>query len=429
MKQSIIERLLIGVLLAIFVGIVLHAPFSVVTSLVWPQYDLIFKAWKEVLMLVASVLLVISLHKKQLLPRLFHDRPIQLMAVYAALHVVLLALFWQGLIPSIAGLMIDLRYLLYFVLVYGALIAYPGYRTAFIKAGIIGALIVGVFAILQVFVLPADILKYLGYSRDTITSYLTVDKNPDYVRINSTLRGPNPLGAYAGIVLALVVAAWLRGKIAYKKQPLLLTGILTLGGVVALWASYSRSALVAAVIAIGVVVALTVGRTLSRRSWIIASVILFALFGGLLAARESSFVSNVLLHENPDGGSAVSSNDEHFRSLESGTDRMIDQPFGAGIGSSGSASLYGGSPNIIENQYLFIAHETGWLGLALFTVIYALVMIRLWQRRTDWLALGIFASGVGLALIGILLPVWVDDTVSIIWWGLAAVALASRRQV
>jgi hypothetical protein len=38
------------------------------------------------------------------------------------------------------------------------------------------------------------------------------------------------------------------------------------------------------------------------------------------------------------------------------------------------------------------------------------------------------ASGIGLALIGLLLPVWVDDTVSIVWWGLAAIATGGGWQ-
>jgi cyanate permease len=78
------------------------------------------------------------------------------------------------------------------------------------------------------------------------------------------------------------------------------------------------------------------------------------------------------------------------------------------------------TPLIIENQYLFVAHEAGWLGLILFLMIFIGVMNRLWQLRTNWLALGVFASGLGLAIIGLLLPVWVDDTVAIVWWGLAA---------
>ena len=195
----------------------------------------------------------------------------------------------------------------------------------------------------------------------------------------------------------------------------------------ALWASYSRSALIATVAAVGILLAASVFRRFGRRYWIIGSVIVLALIGGLVLARDTTFVSNVLLHENPVGGSSISSNDGHVSSLQDGLGRLITQPFGAGIGSTGSASLFGDSPLVIENQYLFIAHEVGWLGLVFFLMVFVGVLSRLWQRRGDWLALGVFASGIGIAIIGLLLPVWVDDTISIIWWGLAAVALGSRR--
>ena len=53
------------------------------------------------------------------------------------------------------------------------------------------------------------------------------------------------------------------------------------------------------------------------------------------------------------------------------------------------------------------------------------VLKRLWQRRRDWLALSVLASGIGIAVASLFLPVWADDTVSIVWWGLAGVALAT----
>jgi hypothetical protein len=52
-----------------------------------------------------------------------------------------------------------------------------------------------------------------------------------------------------------------------------------------------------------------------------------------------------------------------------------------------------------------------------------MLVVKLMETANDWLALGVFASGIGLAIVGIFLPVWTDDTVSIIWWGLAALAL------
>jgi hypothetical protein len=145
---------------------------------------------------------------------------------------------------------------------------------------------------------------------------------------------------------------------------------------------------------------------------------------GLIAARDTSFVSNVILHENQNGGSEISSNEGHVESLQYGITQLFREPLGSGVGSTGSASLFGAQPTIVENQYLFVGHEIGWLGLVLFLVLFVLIVIRLWKRKKDWLALGLFASGIGLGLVGILLPVWVDDTVSIIWWGLAATALA-----
>lgn len=72
---------------------------------------------------------------------------------------------------------------------------------------------------------------------------------------------------------------------------------------------------------------------------------------------------------------------------------------------------------------------TVWLGLGLFLVIFEIIMWRLYQNRKDWLSLGVFASGIGLAFIGLLLPVWADDTVSLVWFGLAAVAIGSHYKI
>jgi hypothetical protein len=424
MKLSRLEKIYAAVIAIIFGGIILHAPLSVGLGVVFPNYDLLIKSWKELLMLGLIPIAIIIVSKRQLWRELASDWIFKIIVAYAALHLVIATLLYQGASATAAGLAIDLRYVLFFGLVYILVKVAPTYRQLLLKIGIIGAAIVVGFAVLQLF-LPADALKYIGYSKDTIAPYLTVDKNPDYIRVNSTLRGPNPLGAYAGMVLALLAAVTVRKKARLSQRKYAIgLGLLTLCSLIAVWISYSRSALLAAVVGVGVVVLATIARQLSRRVWIGMSIVIFALVGALLIGQNSTFVSNVLLHENPNGGSAVSSNDGHIESLKVGMTRLIHQPFGAGVGSTGSASLQGTAPTIIENQYLFIAHETGWLGLVLFTVLFVMVMWRLWQTRRDWVSLGVFASGVGLTLIGLLLPVWVDDTVAIIWWGLAAIALA-----
>jgi len=421
---SLLDKLFVGILLAVFGGIVLHAPFSVGFSTLFPHAELLIKSWKEILLLLAGLLALVILYQKKQWS-LLRSPVILLIAAYGVLHLLLLPISSQGSTSAIAGLMIDLRYVLFFGLVYLAVCLYPSLRKPFLITFFVGAFIVAAFALLQVFVLPPDILRYIGYNETTIVPYLTVDQNPDFVRISSTLRGPNPLGAYAVVVLALLFAAWLKDSKQSERRPLLPISVITIGSFVALWASYSRSALVAAVAAIGLVVVAIAGRRVPMRAWIVAAAVVFAGAGGLFAARDSNFVSNVLLHDNATTGPAETSNDGHASSLAEGVDRMVHQPLGGGIGSTGSASLYGDSPLIIENQYLFIAHEAGWLGLGLFLAIMFKVLRQLWRRRADWLAVGVFASGIGLALIGLLLPVWVDDTVAIIWWGLAAVALAT----
>jgi hypothetical protein len=426
MNLSRLEKIYAVIIGVIFGGIIIHAPLSVGLGTVFPQYDLLIKSWKELLMLALVPFAIYIVSRRQLWRTFASDWIFRIIIAYAALHLLLVVILFHRSAAAAAGLAIDLRYVLYFGLVYVLMRIMPASRGWLMKIGLIGAAIVVGFATIQLF-LPADVLKYIGYSKETIAPYLTVDKNPDYIRMNSTLRGPNPLGAYAVIVLSLLVAALVKKRLeGYDWKKATAIGCLALCSLIALWISYSRSALFAAFVAVGLVIGLTIARQLSKKVWITLVVGICVLIGVLLVGQNSTFVSNVLLHENPNGGSAISSNDGHIESLETGIDRMIHQPFGVGVGTTGSASLHGDSPVIIENQYLFIAHEAGWLGLGLFIVLFGMIMYRLWSARQDWLSVGVFTSGIGLALIGLLLPVWVDDTVAIIWWGLAAMAIAKE---
>lgn len=428
--MKLLDKIFIGALLVVFGGVILHAPLSVGLQTLFPDAALGIKAWKELVLIVASLFLMVILTVRDKWSIL--KSPIfYVIAAYAVLHILLIPFFTTGTMSVVSGLMIDLRYILFFVLVYAAARMYPQFAKQFIWVGVAGALVVMVFAILQLTVLPHDILKHIGYGVSTIMPFMTVDENMDYIRINSTLRGPNPLGAYAVIVLAVAAAFLLTSKRALKNRVGVIIAIVSVGGAMALWASYSRSALVAGVIALAIVGLLTVARRLPRWVWITLCVVALSLAGGLYAARDTHFVSHVILHEDPNEGNDTNSNDGHVESLIDGTDRMISQPLGGGIGSTGSASLLGDNPLIIENQYLYIAHEVGWLGIILFGILFIMLLKVLWKRRKNWLALGVFASGIGLALIGLLLPVWVDDTVSIVWWGLAALALAvgTERQM
>ena len=430
MKLAWLTSVYAVILLIIFGGIVVHAPLTVWLGTVFPDYSPLIKSWKEILMIPAALLAGVLVTRQGLWRELGRDWLFRLIVAYALLHIVLAIILPQDTLAQLAGFAIDLRYVLFFGLVYVLIRLAPQWRKQIVYIGAIGAVVVVGFATLQLF-LPKDTLSYIGYSKQTIAPYLTVDENPDFIRYSSTLRGPNPLGAYAGIVLGMITALLVRRKLPLERKKVLwATVAITACSLVAAWIHYSSSSLVAALVTVLIVLGVTMLRRMSRRAWLAVGVVFVILAGSLAAAWESNFVSNVILHENPTTGAEVSSNDGHVESLIFGVGRLVAQPLGAGIGSTGSASLYDDDEGgvIIENQYLYIAHETGWLGLALFVAIFGLIMVRLWRARDDWLALGAFASGVGMALIGLLLPVWADDTVAIVWWALAATALGGEDE-
>ena len=423
MKPSVAERLFAGVLLVVAFGIVLHTPITVWLSTIHPDLDLILKSWKELLMGVATALFVAIVWRRGLIAEFINDRLIQIALIYAGLHIFFILLFNNDIQAEGAGLLIDLRYVLYFILVYGAAKLIPDFRKFFLYSIFAGAVVVLVFALLQMFFLPRDVLSSIGYSNQTIAPYMTVDDNEEYVRINSTLRGPNPLGAYAVIIAVLVVTAAIKFGKRFKNDQHWIVGIAVATAFLMLLVSYSRSALAGLFIAIGIIIATFAEPNWRKRLYVWSGILLVAILLLLSVARTNSTISHIVWHDDPSGGSKIDSNEGHAESLVDGTRRMIEQPFGAGVGSTGSASLLAKKPLIIENQYLHIAHEVGWLGLGLFTWLFVEIMRGLWLRRGGALAMGVFASGCALAFVGLLLPVWVDDTVSIIWWGLAGLAI------
>lgn len=421
----LLEQLPVWLLLLVFGAIVVHAPVTVWISATYPDFGVPSKAWKEGLMAVALLLLTVALWRAGQL-KAFIKRPLVVIALlYIGLHILLMGVYPQPVAAMVAGLMIDLRYVAFFLAVYAALTLYPHYRAWFVRAGVAGAIIVVGFATLQLF-LPVDFLKHIGYSSATIEPYMTVDKNPDFIRCSSTLRGPNPLGAYGGIVVSGAVAYLLamRRRGAAKGWQLWMARALLVLGAVAVWLSYSRSALIGALLAVLIVVLVARGKwPISGRAKLVLAGAVLVMATSLFVAKDTTEFKNIILHDNPATGAAIDSNSAHAESFMDGLNRLAVQPLGAGVGSTGSASLFGGEGLIIENQYLMIAHEAGWGGLLLFLGLFGLLLYELWQRRTNWLALTVLASGLGLAAIGMLLPVWADDTVSIVWWGLAAIAL------
>ena len=426
MKKAL-TTLITVLLSAVLFGVMFQAVISVLADTHAPSAALLIKSWKEMLLGLVAILLATYVWRYGSFREVFSDRIVQLVGAIGALHVILLLAFQNSYVGELAGLLIDVRMYLFFAEIYVFVKIWPPASTILIKTFLAGAGIVIAFSLLQVLVLPKDFLTVIGYSSATIQPYLTVDLNPDYVRISSTLRGPNPLGAFAVIIFSLLFAKLLSSKIRWrsvsKQQALIFVGIAAT--LVPLWFSYSRSALIAFFVSLAIFAGVWLTNRASLRTVVLLFVVMLtAGVGTIWLAQDTSFVQNVVLHSNPDGGSDHKSDDGHSESLTEGIEAVSTQPFGAGIGGTGSASLLTDQPKIIENQYLYFAHESGWIGLILQLGLYVFVLMRLWTLRNRSLSMGLFVSGVGVAVIGLVLPVWADDTVALVWWGLAGLALA-----
>ncbi len=426
-----------------------HAPLSVYFGTLLPDFDLLIKSWKEIVLCLAAVLFIPLAIKSKVAEKMLRDKLFILIGIFTLLHGVILFVLYQGLLPTLAGLAIDLRYLLFFTLVYALVLWRPNLRSVFVKTILLASIVVIVFGFLQIVLLPRDILSEIGYSKASIAPYLSVDENPAYIRINSSLRGPNPLGLYMAGWLTIVLAFFAAQKPCSKIKKALLNlrqrfslgwsgeqvkwqrpvfAALFLMALVVLWHSYSRSSLLAAAMGMVIVLVIIYKKELKRHFMLAGFLIIVACAVVFVTFQNNSVFQHVIFHNDPYETNLTNSDQGHAASLQSAWRDFSRQPLGAGVGSTGSASLLGDKPNIIENQYLFVAHETGWLGVGLFVIIFGLVLRRLIIVRKNYLSLGLFAGGVGLAVAGLVLPVFADDTIAILWWGLAAIALASKGE-
>ncbi|HVU60014.1 MAG TPA: O-antigen ligase family protein [Candidatus Saccharimonadales bacterium] len=318
------------------------------------------------------------------------------------------------------GLIVNCRFLLFFVAVWVIALAVPGLSAAWRRLAFWPAAMVITFGLLQYFVLPYDFLRHFGYSSATIFPYADINNNVHYIRILSTLRGANPLGAYLVVVLSLVLASWQRLR---QWRYALLAG----GAAAALALSFSRGAWLGAVAAVAV---LGVARLRTARAWRaaamgVAGLMIIAAVGAAVLHDNTAF-QNIFWHTQEHSAVATTSDAGHVSALSSGLHDLIHQPFGRGTGTAGPASVYNKShpARLAENYFIQIGQETGWLGLLLFVGINVLLARLLWRRRADRLALGMVAALAGLAAVNLFTHAWADDTLAYVFWGLAAMALA-----
>jgi hypothetical protein len=435
-KSPVIRFIVAGVALIVAL-IPFHAFLTVWGSTLLGHYTLL-RLWKELLLVPLSfAALGLALWDKSIRQKFLSSWLFRLMIAYVCL-LILLGLFGlkQHTINTSAlyeGLIVDLRLVIFFFVAWVAASYSPWLKDHWKQLLLYPAALVVVFGLLQVFVLPANFLTHFGYSAATIQPYATVDQNMQFIRIQSTLRGSDPLGAYLVVILAALAAigsvlVFKRGLFkneSYRRAlPWVLGGIATL---VVLYFTYSRSAYVGALLAVALAAWRSMPSSTVRRWLFISGVIVCVIFGGaVFALRHNPTFEDTFFHTSQLSKSQHSSNQNHTTALENGIRDIAHHPFGRGPGSAGPASEHNNKPaRISENYFLQIGQEAGWLGLGLFIAIMILIGKILWDKREDQLAMVMLVSLVGLTFVNLLLHAWADDTLAYIWWGLAGVAAGS----
>lgn len=427
-----LESRLLGLMSAIVILVVILMPFHAFIS-TWLGTSigplLVWKSWKEILLVGLAPFVIWYLYLRPDIFRTLWRRWVnKLIVLYTVLHIALSFISTASSQAILAGLMMNLRFLAIFLLVQVIVEGNPPYLKRFTKRTprwlLWITVVLGVMAILQVFVLPKDFLVHFGYAKDaTIAPYILVDQNQNAVRAFATMRGPNTLGAY--LLLPLAIAVYSLYKRRNDWLALAAFGL----GLVAIFLTGSRSAWLGLIVTILVLGASLIPKPVfikwAKRS-IIPVIILIAAIGW--ATIKIPAVQLAILHTSPtDVSSNKGSNVAHWEATSRGISDVVRHPLGSGPGSAGPASFYNASgSNLSENYYVQIAQEVGIIGLALFIAINVLTIVPIVRRGRDLLPAALTASFFGIALINFFLHGWADDPTSLTWWALAGLYMGKK---
>lgn len=396
----------------------------------------VWKAAKDILVILLVPALLWVAVKKHLFKREY-----KWLFVAGAMYVLLHLLFVMfdsrdDTYSAIVGSVYNTRPLIYLLLglVVGSLVKAEEHRKKLLTAAVLIAGVVALFGVAQYF-LPKDILTHVGYSLERgVKPMFFIDDKPDLPRVMSTLKDPNSLGAY--LILPLVVTGMALLKKGYNEllfsRPFRQGTLIALFGImtVALLMTFSRGALLGTGIAAAVaILSIVTGQRVfsfikKYFKYIVASMLLISFF--IFRIWHTYTFQNVVFHADQ---STVLEDPNELRVTltQEAVSEIVDRPQGYGPGTAGIVSINnpkGGQ--LTENYYLQIAHEVGWLGLALFSSIFVLVLMRLMKHmRSHPLAAALFASGLAYAFYSLLIHLWSNEAVALQWWLLAGVTLAS----
>ncbi|MBI2797868.1 O-antigen ligase family protein [Candidatus Saccharibacteria bacterium] len=406
-QLNLLNQLSVWGLIAILVIMPFHAFLSVVLGSVF-GYQAAFQAWKEVLFVgLAAIWLYNCVLRKKLLFKFSFTNLTVLAIILLGIGV---SIIYR---PNLNGLIFGVKTNL---VPLGLFLIAQAYAADFgdnklLRLVLLPALIVSVLAILQVTVIPYQLLQLIGYNPMTINPLQVIDASSGIARAFATLGGPNQMGTYMILPVALALAALIRTKrLVYL--PILAFLLVALG------LSFSRSSWLGAIVAITLVLFLF----LPAKFKIImaASLAGLVLIGYVLLAPQLSnsnnvVLQNIFLHGQFFSNKTIGPPDVvRGGALARGYELFIKQPWGHGLGTAGPASYYSPNQLITENWYLQIGYEYGWLGILAYLVLFgSLVVGWLRQPKTEIL-IGAAAALIGILIANLFLHSWADSSLALV---------------
>jgi putative inorganic carbon (HCO3(-)) transporter len=418
--------------LYIFYGLLAYMPLHIFLSTwIGTSFGILefSKVAKDIVLVIGFALAVAASVKKPWFLALLKDRLRIVIFLYALLTIALALLKPTDLDAEILGIVYNLRFLLF--LLYGALLVNFFESTNILKRSVKIVLsiaaVVTVFGVVQYTLLPNNALEHVGYTRaNGVLPAFFIDDKPDLERVMSTLRDPNSFGSYIIIILSLAAAYLSISK--NKEVRRFLIGLIALGAL-CLWFTFSRSAWLGALLALGILVILkhrkTKGFKFGTKTYVAVVVLLIISLLSLIPLRNTYFVQNVIFHAD-ESTELEDPNQLRVRFWQESINAAVDEPLGHGPGTAGLASIRNDlqGPVLNENYYLQILHETGVTGLLLFSTILIIVVLRLYKLAgRDVSVLAMLAAFAGLFLTNFLVHIWSNEAVAYTFWGLAGIII------
>lgn len=411
-------------------GLFIYMPFHVFLSQWLSLYTGgldIWKVAKDGITIVVTILCIAYVYWKKRSTSLY-NKLLLLVVAYGLLHLLLMFATNQPYETGFLAILYNLRIFAYLIIGFSLALMFPkrNLLPLFFRYLIIVSTIVCAVALLQR-LLPSDILTHFGYSVDRgVKPNFFIDDKPDFPRVFGTLRDPNSFGAFLILPIVLLASRLWQN---WQTEKRLMYGGLFLLHVLVLFLTFSRSTLLATILALVVLVVITNQNFVKQNKKKIA---LFALgflivLGGLIGLTRDSYVTqNVVLHADE---STVLEDPNELRVgfLKKAIDAITERPLGHGPGTAGlvaTRSPVGGL--MTENYYLQIAYEVGIVGLLVFIAVLVTVFRRLFRSNKAEKKI-MLASGVGVLFACLFFHTLSNEAVAIAWLLPAGLILKSRE--